>query len=200
MRATTHVCLAAAVGFLLAGCDTSTPPDNARPSANHVYSALLQQTILEDGWGGDPEHYDDRRPIELLVIVGEVSREAAWAAGDRARILPALDPTTVADFQAQPLEGRLDLKLEGVGAYQTLSADELTSIFDEGGWTRFYERFPASPGFVDFSRVGFGRDGTQALVYMGQLRDGLWGDGGLFLLERRETGWTVVDSATLWES
>ncbi len=53
---------------------------------------------------------------------------------------------------------------------------------------------------VRFSRVGFDRRGSEALVYMSYYCGPLCGHGGYFLLARIETQWRVTRVNWVWES
>jgi hypothetical protein len=53
---------------------------------------------------------------------------------------------------------------------------------------------PISGGLWGFSHIGLSRDHRQALVYY---NNGFWGETGVALLEKRDTGWSIVASAPL---
>jgi hypothetical protein len=89
-----------------------------------------------------------------------------------------------------------------------LSRKEERSIFAEGadarrnGWKRFYERFPGSPGIITVSRVGFNRDRTMAMVYVGWQSDYLAGHGQLYVLKKQDGKWidAKISIGPSWES
>lgn len=63
--------------------------------------------------------------------------------------------------------------------------EEFEHIFrDREGWTRFRREFPGSDGTLRFSRVGFDRDVTQAMLYAGQQFDWKIGSGGFWLFSK----------------
>ena len=62
-------------------------------------------------------------------------------------------------------------------------------------WTAFYRRFPASPGLVEISRVGFGRDGASALVLVEYGCGGLCGGTIYVLLAKQSSRWRVTRTA-----
>lgn len=51
-----------------------------------------------------------------------------------------------------------------------------------------------------FSRIGYNRRRTQAMVYVGYRCDGMCGDGQIVLLERRGGRWTITQTQRLWIS
>ena len=112
--------------------------------------------------------------------------------------LPALDSTTVADFGALERKQILEPRFQGVGRYVLLTEEEIQSAFgEERSWRTFYTRFPAAPGIVGFSPVGFGRGGSQAAVYMLHLRAGMWGHVTFCLLELERNAWRIIGSARI---
>lgn len=69
--------------------------------------------------------------------------------------------------------------------------EEFEHIFrDREGWTRFRQAFPGSDGTLRFSRVGFDRDVTQAMLYAGQQFDWNIGSGGFWLFSKLDGEWT----------
>ncbi|MCY7378167.1 MAG: hypothetical protein LH467_02370 [Gemmatimonadaceae bacterium] len=62
-------------------------------------------------------------------------------------------------------------------------------------WSAFYQRFPGSPGLIEMSRVGFGRDGSSALVLVEYGCGGRCG-GTIYVLLARQAGrWRVIRTA-----
>ncbi len=71
---------------------------------------------------------------------------------------------------------------------------------NEDGWEKFYKKYPGSPGITGFSRVGFNKARTRALLYRGNQADWLAGTGSLSLFEKRGGQWTVEKEVTIWKS
>jgi hypothetical protein len=78
--------------------------------------------------------------------------------------------------------------------------DELFANKHENGWDKFYKKYPGSPGITGFSRVGFNKNKTRALLYRGNQADWLAGTGCLSLFEKRGGQWTVEKEITIWKS
>jgi hypothetical protein len=84
-----------------------------------------------------------------------------------------------------------------------LDRGEVKKIFerrDGYGWRIFYKRFPHSSGFLDFSRVGFNREGDQAFVYASRSCGGLCGEGWYVLLKKGSRGWLIEHKRMAWVS
>ncbi len=116
--------------------------------------------------------------------------------------MPGIAETTLDSFRirnAEPmtLTNRLPLRLP----YVWISEQEVKEIFrDSQGWKRFYERYPGSQGIMEFSRVGFNSDLTQALVYVGNQSDWLAGAGYYVLLVKEGGTWVVRNRIMVWIS
>lgn len=184
--------LLVAVFLLPLGCggDSGRPPP---PATYEVFAAVLRHAVLEDGWAG--ARYEERGPIERLVVLGETDPEAErHVSYGMVGRLEGLDSATVADFNSRSDGGRFTDSLRGVGEYEYVGFDSLGKVL-ESGWRAFYRAFPGSPGIVAFSDVGFGSDGRRALVSMMHLRGGTWGHTTLYVLEKVGEEWTVVDES-----
>ena len=53
---------------------------------------------------------------------------------------------------------------------------------------------------LTFSRVGFNRDLTQAVVYLSQVAGPLGGEGVFVLLQKENGVWTPTEEITVWIS
>lgn len=67
-------------------------------------------------------------------------------------------------------------------------------------WEGFYTRYPGTAGFVDFSPAVLSEDGSEAIIYVGHVCDGLCGTGWVLLLRRTPDGWKVVEDVLFWIS
>jgi hypothetical protein len=69
----------------------------------------------------------------------------------------------------------------------------LRSIGDpKAFWLAFFQRYPASSGLIQVSRVGFSRDGASALVHIEYGCGGLCGGTKYVLLTRESGRWHVT--------
>lgn len=87
--------------------------------------------------------------------------------------------------------------------YQLIPVDELSSVIQRAGWKGFYQQYPHSGGWVELSAVGFNKDKTVAVVYMGHHCGHLCGGGGFHVLEKKSGRWVPLDwkgSSCAWVS
>ncbi|MBO0721788.1 MAG: hypothetical protein J2P41_13245 [Blastocatellia bacterium] len=73
--------------------------------------------------------------------------------------------------------------------YELITSEELKSIFEHGSWEKFYVRYPNSGGVIDLSPVGFNKEKTVAIVYMGHSCGGLCGAGTFYVLQKKDGKW-----------
>ena len=127
-----------------------------------------------------------------LVIQKETKRyemclrpEVEW----REKIRPAISDYVRANANPSLLQPRIKLG----GPYHLITAEELRSAIQTSGWEGFYQRFPASGGWMELSAVGFNVNKTVAVVYMGLYCGPLCGVGGFHVLEKRDGKWVALD-------
>ncbi|HEX6368075.1 MAG TPA: hypothetical protein VF006_04020 [Longimicrobium sp.] len=68
------------------------------------------------------------------------------------------------------------------------------------GWDQYLALDRDSAGVIVFSRVGYSRDGTQALVYVTRPCNPCGGWSDYVLLSRTRGVWTVTDRWTEWQT
>jgi hypothetical protein len=68
------------------------------------------------------------------------------------------------------------------------------------GWSEFFARHPDSGGVIVFSRVGYSRDGAQALVNVTRACPPCGGVSDYVLLSRAGGAWTVTARSNVWET
>jgi hypothetical protein len=116
--------------------------------------------------------------------------------------LKGLREETLADFlekNREPHPVAPPLTLEG--QLLPMSDADISHIFrDDKGWTRFREMYPLSAGTIGFSRVGFDRSLTQAIVYAGIQVDWTAGRGTYTLFAKTDEGWTESATTVSWIS
>jgi len=67
-------------------------------------------------------------------------------------------------------------------------------------WDRFYKKFPDSPGFIAFSKVGFNNQHDQAFVYVTRGCGELCGGAEFVLLKKVNGKWEIVNEQVQWVS
>lgn len=98
-----------------------SPAHRQTSSPYAIYSTVLRETLLAEGWAGHPENPPSlRRPIERPLIQAESDPEAPTALSDYAGTHPpSLEQATAADFESQPGGVRLERRFEGTGSRST---------------------------------------------------------------------------------
>jgi hypothetical protein len=117
--------------------------------------------------------------------------------------LPGLERETLADFleaNRKPCPVAPDLTLDG--QVVCINAEEMQDLLSGRGdcWERYRARHPGRIGLIEFSRVGFNRNRTQALLYTGSRMHWKAGEGGYHLLTKSAKGWSKVAGALAWVS
>ncbi len=133
-----------------------------------------------------------------------IEEELARAPGGEAH---ELDRALISDFNnknqaSSVLEEKFTI-LQYILLLKDNIYDEIFSEYnDEDGWDQFYKIFPGSTGVIEFSRVGFNADHTEALLYMGNQRHWLAGVGYYFVLKKDAPGgkWRISGQAMAYVS
>ena len=81
----------------------------------------------------------------------------------------------------------------GSKEFRPVTPGDIAGIFAEGPrWDRFYERFPNSRGFVEFSGPVFNASATEAVVYVDYNCYGDCGWGSVVYLQHRDGEWVKI--------
>lgn len=148
-------------------------------------------TSLTDSGESDPPRDGNGRPL-------------TWAerAGSLRADNPSIDQSTLDDFhKANAHQAKLRRLFHLNIQYQVVDEAWMESEFKiHHGWPAFYARFPNSQGILTISRVGFSKDGRQALVYIKNSCGGLCGGGNYMLMEKRDGRWEIAKEINVWMS
>jgi len=119
---------------------------------------------------------------------------------------PEMDTTVFSDYiLVNDSVYYLDDKFSAASKQVTLvSNEEIQYIFNttdiNKGWEEFYRRFPNSAGEISFSRIGYNRDKTQAMVEIGNMYASLGGEGRLIFLKLENNEWKIAKAILTWMS
>lgn len=182
-------------------------PDNASEAEEYaVYSDLLGRRkpgselnrsyvrIINSNTTRILMPYDPNDNISSSFI------SSSWDGG-----LPGPDPDALDDFnqknrRSYPLKNLFDLNSRYVLANES-EIDEIYGIDEDGDWQGYFPRCPTAPGILEFSRVGFNKDMTQALVEIGIVFPAqLLGGGELTLLHKENGTWVISSRTMTWIS
>lgn len=117
-----------------------------------------------------------------------------------------LDTTIFIDFDAKnKATYNLDNKFEGsTKPVKLISDEELKYIFDSQDlnkdWNEFYKRYSKSNSMIQFTRVGFNLDKSQAVVEVGNYYASLGADGFIVYLVKENNVWKIVKTINTWVS
>jgi hypothetical protein len=95
-------------------------------------------------------------------------------------------------------EWQLQPRLSFEKPYQFLEADKFSTVLSQGGWDKYYSKYPESGGLIELSAVGFNRDKTVAVVYMGHSCGMLCGGGTFHVLEKTDGRWKALEWKGAW--
>jgi len=145
-------------------------------------------------------HLGERQVVRSLTRGGlQVTADERMLSYLREN-LERLDEETLNDFLAKNREHHpIEPDLNPGGRLVCVGDEEFEHIFRDG-WARFRREFPESDGTLRFSRVGFDRDVTQAMLYTGQQFDWNVGSGGFRLFSKLDGEWTEAGRAGIWLS
>lgn len=161
-----------------------------------VYTAILNQYLSPTS------------NVKVLVLrdFAQTETESKRQLTDRIRFvsknLPALEKKTASNFKKQnrkpfPLQEQFALSVP----VKLISDEEFRQLVPSAAdWSGFYAAYPGAPGLLTFSRVGFNRDLTQAVVYLSQVAGPLGGEGVFVLLQKENGVWTPTEEITVWIS
>ena len=164
-----------------------------------IYSLLL-------GYDKSP---NDGKPVKQLVI-GELTLKSPKAKCEPEKMLVSakkkLTPelkSAITNFEEKN-QNSISVSKNFIikKPYVLISAEELNQIFKKGsnGWESFYKKYPNSPGFIQFSQVGYNSNNTVAWVYSVLSCGGECADGSYYIFEKKGNSWKETKTLTCWVS
>jgi hypothetical protein len=76
--------------------------------------------------------------------------------------------------------------------YELVPAGKVYFFTNGGWWPDYYQKYPGAQGLLTLSRVGFSPDVKQAVFYASNTCGGLCATDAYVVMERRDSGWTIV--------
>lgn len=189
------------LSLVIMGCTPSSRYDKEsilrvdRESA--VYTAVLNDRYI------DSTHYTGKK-INLLFILDETSADIERFQEYR-NDMRLVSQSTLDDFRAKNQQlhkfaDNLNLKVE----HKLITEQEFSRLVPiKGGipdWSPFYNKYPDAAGVIYFSKVGFNRERTEALVQIGRGCGRGCGEGGFMFLTKVDGIWKIKDSYGTWIS
>jgi hypothetical protein len=166
-----------------------------RSDEYRVYEAVLAECSL--GFGQKTHLIRDR----TALAVDDYDREEEFLYIQNA--FAGLRQETLSDFKAKSLNS-YPIKPYMLGNYQyrLIGHNEIVELFRyKDGFSRFKHRYPEAEGLITFSRVGFNRYKSQALLCVSSQWGDFSGAGVYFLLDKDDLGlWKVTQRQRVWHS
>lgn len=95
------------------------------------------------------------------------------------------------------LENKFDKKLN----VTFIDNKEITALFkSHTGWDDFYKKYNNAIGIIEFSRIGFNKSKTQALIYYSKVSGFSNGYGNYIFYEKINGKWIKVLEVMAWIS
>ena len=168
----------------LAGCDSE---HDTQATEGAVQAVVIDSLFVRD--------------TTRQVVVGDSTMREATGVFDpdyahAMRWLAPLPPGLQADYERKRAVIRsVDRLPTRVPMQRFTKADRATWNAQRDPndyWTAFFHSYPGSPGRIELSRVGFGRDGNSALVHVEFGCGGRCGSTLYVLLARQAGKWRVI--------
>ena len=162
------------------------------PDAYEVYSAVLSLPIN----GNLPKS-------KILIIRQDTLRNFGAYVDSESEATICLRPTDEFKTIVGPaIEGflrmnktkwRLQNKFNLKTPYKLVSSEQVLELIEKEGWQGFYNAYPDSRAFIDLSVVGFNADKTIAVVSKGGWCGEICGEGGYYVMQKKEANWVPLD-------
>jgi len=151
--------------------------------------------FLPDDWTMRATHAK-----RLVISTETVFLKVCRAAEEESQVRQTA--SAIADYYRANLKRWTLLpKLKIELPYTLVPPEELTAFLTSAGhfagWDKFYERYPGSPGWIEFSAVGFNQDKTLAVLYVAHHCGLTCGGGGIRTLLKKDGKWQPAGRESL---
>jgi hypothetical protein len=154
---------------------------------------LVYQTVIRSNWSGQAQIV-----ISATTDIHNLQNLQRQVDDN----LPGLAKDTLNSFmEANQFEYPLENRFQLINHVVLFSQSDRNAIFGqnlENGWQAFYQKYPDAQGLLSFSRVGFNRARTQALVYYGNGKGPVDGAGYFVLLAYEGNSWVIKSNLMLF--
>jgi hypothetical protein len=161
-----------------------------------VYSTLLSQSAFSK------TQYEVQQSTSTAI---ETNYNTAFYAKVKTDY-PNVDTTVFEDYEKVNAQSfNLDNRFKISGKeIRLIASAELGYIFGSQdlnqNWKLFYSRYPDSGGVVEFTRVGFNKDKTQAVAQIICTSASLEASSQLLILAKVNTKWQIASIVSSWQS
>jgi len=143
-------------------------------------------------------------PSDNLVVIKEYAQDDEFTDETLDFLFrpdERVSQETMDDFIAQNrTPARFNASMDLGKEYVVLTKVDMDAIWngEQDGWEVFHKKYPNTFAIMNFSRIGFNKTRTQALIYYGgQVGEGM-GSGSGCLLEKENRSWKLVDCLFVW--
>jgi hypothetical protein len=163
---------------------------------------LIYSAVMEELFAG--KKLSDK-PIKLILLENLTrfddfeGDKAVTAAPNATPMFKGLKSETMQSFIRQ--NARRHPLLNPVKAsvkVQLLDGKIAQETVQNGGWEKLYAAHPGCGGIVSLSKVGFDREGKQALVYVAYVYGEDAGRGTILFLQKTGQQWKVQEKLANW--
>lgn len=110
-----------------------------------------------------------------------------------------LKPETIQNFTKQnAARSPVTAPAKTVLKVDLLDGKEAQATAEFSRWKKLYGTYPDSSGIVSFSKVGFDKTGTQALVYIANIYGEDAGKGTILFLQKTGQQWKIKEQVVNW--
>lgn len=157
----------------------NSPGEYSDPDAYEIYSLLLPR---EQSYGfakGTLVIQQETLPVKLDDC--GFAPEAVTAFKD-----------AIEDYKRRTEPMFLQRKFEIENPYELVDTETIGTLINDYNWNDFYKRYPDSGGVIRMSAVGFNRQKTLAIVYMGSTCGSQCGLRDFHLLKKIDGRWKLA--------
>ncbi|MDO9510404.1 MAG: hypothetical protein Q7J34_01480 [Bacteroidales bacterium] len=171
-------------------------PDNLDIDEYKIYSLILNEVYTAS------EHFVVKQQTSTSISISINDSYYAILLANT----PNLDTTIFANFiERNDSAYQLAYGFSGLIKPITLISEEETDFFFNNpsinkSWETFYKKYPNSNGMIDFTRVGFNADKSQAIVEFGHYYASLGANGSLVYLVKEDNKWVIIKLLYTWIS
>jgi hypothetical protein len=200
-----HVVVAAPVLLfaLATSLTAAAPTKDADTDTAEIFQLLIDDRLDERGEAPDGDYMVLAAETLVVCLPDVTEKEGDFSIGRMIDRSVAL--TDVSESMRRELLCRDQVEYVPSSSFaraRVVLASEITAIFTGGGWWEaFYQTFPGSRGYMQFTSPAFSTGRDQALVYVSHACGGLCGTGWIVRLGKGADGrWRITSREMLWIS
>ena len=174
---------------------------NAGAQANLKDEPLIYAAVIDELFSGTKV---SDKPIKLLLLENQTrfdDFEGEKVVNAKVATSPFKDvkPETMESFIRQNAQrSPLTASVKASVKVQLIESDLAQETVSGSKWKKLYAAIPDSSGIISLSKIGFDKEGKQALVYVAHVYGEDSGRGTILLLQKTGQQWKVQDKLFAW--